>query len=84
MELISDPVYTRFISNASAALIVPVTEVSLFTMPNVFCEDAKTIIEEALTPSMQAVITVGKSSGGAIGWGELNPAQCSTALLQIL
>jgi hypothetical protein len=79
----SDPVYTRFTSDASAALAAPVTEVAFFTMPNGTLEDAKTTIEDALMPSIQAVTTVGKSSGGAIGWGESNPAMCSTAFLLI-
>jgi hypothetical protein len=77
-------VYTRFTSDASAAFAAPVTEVAFFTLPNGAREDVKTTIEDALMPSMQAVTTVGKSSGGAIGWGELNPAMCSTALLLIL
>jgi hypothetical protein len=80
----SDPVYTHFTSDASAALAAPVTEVAFFTMPNGALEDAKTTIEDALMPSIQAVTTVGKSSGGALGWGELSPAMCSTTLLLIL
>jgi hypothetical protein len=61
-----------------------VTEVAFFTLPNGTPEDAKTTIEDALVPSMQAVTTVGKSLGGAIGWGELNPAMPSTAFLLTL
>lgn len=77
-------VYTRFTSDAFAALAAPVTEVAFFTVPNGVREDAKATIEDALMLSIEAVTTVGKSTGGATGWGELNPAMCSTALLIIL
>jgi hypothetical protein len=80
----SDPVYTRFTSDPSAALAAPVTEVAFFTVPNDAREIAKTMIEDEPITSTHPVITVGKSSGGATGWGELNPAMCSTALLLIL
>jgi hypothetical protein len=70
----SGPVYTRFTSDASAALAAPVTEVAFFTVPNDAREIAKTMIEDEPITSTHPVITVGKSSGGATGWGELNPA----------
>jgi hypothetical protein len=66
-------VYTRFTTDAAAAFEAPVTEVAFFTLPtDGYDEEAKTAIEDAMNmPSMQAVTTVGKSSGAAIGWGEL-------------
>ncbi len=75
--------YTRFTSDATAALAAPVTEIAFFTVPDKAREDAKTLIEDDVIESTHPVITVGKSSGGAIGWGELNPATYSTALLFI-
>lgn len=74
------PVYTRFTSDAAAALAAPVTEVAFYTVPDGAREDAKTLIEDDKIHSSHPVITVGKSSGGAIGWGEFNPAMRSTAL----
>lgn len=71
--------YTRFTSEATAALIAPVTEVAFFTVPNGVRDNAKTIIENDVIESTHPVITVGKSSGGAMGWGRfVNPAMCST------
>ncbi len=65
--------YTRFTTDAAAAFEAPVTEVAFFTLPtDGYDEEAKTTIENALNvPSMQAIKTVGKSSGDANGWGEL-------------
>jgi hypothetical protein len=48
-----------------------VTEVSFFTLTNGASEEAKNAIEGALKPILQAVKTVGKASGSAIGWCEL-------------
>lgn len=82
----SDQVYTRFTSESVAAFAASVTEVAFFTVPNRFREDAKTLIEDAVIHGTHPVITVGKSSGGAIGWGDLSPAMCSiifTLILQI-
>lgn len=79
----SESVYTRFTSDATAALAAPVTEVAFYTVPNGAREDAKTLIEDDLINGTHPVITVGKSSGGAIGWGEIDPAMCSTALLKL-
>ncbi|CAD6576652.1 MAG: hypothetical protein ASARMPRED_007812 [Alectoria sarmentosa] len=64
----SDSVYTRFTSDATAALAAPVTEVAFYTVPNDAREDAKTLIEDDVIDNTHPVITVGKSSGGAIGW----------------
>jgi len=64
-------VYTRWTSDAAVALKAPVTEVSFFTLTNGASEEAKTTIEDALKPILQAVKTVGKASGSAIGWCEL-------------
>ncbi len=64
-------VFTHFTSDATAALSAPVTEVAFFTVPNSAREDAKTLIENDVLDSTHPVLTVGKSSGGAIGWGEL-------------
>ena len=72
------PVYTRFSSDAVAALAAPVTEVAFFTVPNSAREDAKALIEDDVVRSTDPVITVGKSTGGAIGWGELTPVMSST------
>ena len=69
----SDLVYTRFNSDATAALAAPVTEVAFFTVSNSAREDAKTLIEDWVIHT-HPVLTVGKSLGGAVGWGELNPA----------
>ena len=70
----SDSVYTRFTSDATAALAAPVTEVAFYTVPNDAREDAKTLIEDDVIDNTHPVITVGKSSGGAIGWGEIDSA----------
>lgn len=50
-----------------------VTEVSLYTLPtDAYNEGLRTKLEDDLdVPSMEAIKTVGRSSGGAIGWGEL-------------
>ena len=62
-------VYTHFTSDATAALAAPVTEVAFFTVPNGAREDAKTLIENDAIDNTHPVITVGKSLGGAVGWG---------------
>ena len=72
-------VFTRFTSDATAAFVAPVTEVAFFTVPNSAREDARNLIENDVLDSTHPVLTVGKSSGGAIGWGELSPAMCSIA-----
>lgn len=74
-----DSVYTRFTSDAVAAFTAPVTEVAFFTVPNSAREEAKALIEDAVIDNTHPVITVGKSSGGAVGWGEFNPAMVFTA-----
>lgn len=66
----SDPVYTRFTSDATTALAAPVTEVAFFTVPNDAREEAKTLIENDSISSTHPVIAVGKSTGGAMGWGK--------------
>ena len=78
-----DSVYTRFTSDAVAAFAAPVTEVAFFTVPDGVREEAKTLIEKEPIES-HPVFTVGKSSGGAIGWGQLSLAICSTALVLTL
>ena len=65
------PVYTHFTSSATAAFTAPVTEVAFYTVPNANSEEAKVLIEEDRISSTHPVITVGKSWGGAVGWGEL-------------
>ena len=70
------PVYTHFTSSATAALTAPVTEVAFYTVPNSNSEEAKVVIEEDEIESTHPVITVGKSWGGAIGWGELMALVC--------
>ena len=64
--------FTRFNTDATAALAAPVTENAFFTLPtNTYNEGTKAKIEDAMNvPSMQAISTVGKSTGGATGWGE--------------
>ena len=64
----------HFTSDAVAAFTAASTEVAFFTVPNSAREDAKALIEDAVIDSTHSVITVGKSSGGAVGWGELDPA----------
>lgn len=63
-------VYTRFTSDAHPALAAPVTEIAFYTVPNTALEEAKTLIEASSVENTHPVITVGKSSGGAVGWGE--------------
>lgn len=75
-----DSVYTRFTSDAIAAFAAQVTEVAFFTAPDGVREEAKTLIEKESIES-HPVFTVGKSSGGAIGWGQLSLAMCLTALV---
>ena len=75
--------YTQFTSYAGAAFAAPVTEVAFFTVPDGVREEAKTLIEKESIES-HPVFTVGKSSGGAIGWGQLSLAICLTALVLTL
>ena len=75
----SDSVYTRFTSDAVAAFAAPVTEVAFFTVPDGVRVEAKMLIEKESIET-HPVFTVGKSSGGAIGWGQLSLAICLTAL----
>lgn len=63
--------YTHFTSSTTVALTAPVTEVAFFAVPNSNSEEAKALIEEDEVSSTHPVITVGKSWGGAVGWGEL-------------
>ena len=74
-----DSVYARFTSDAVAAFAAPVTEVAFFTVPDGVREEAKTVIEKESIES-HPVFTVGKSSGGAIGWGQLSLVICLIAL----
>ena len=69
-------VYTHFTSSATAALTAPVTEVAFYTVPNSNSEEAKVLIEEDEISSTHPVITVGKSWGGAVGWGESMALVC--------
>lgn len=66
--------YTRFTSDAVTAFTAPVTEVAFFTVSNSAREDAKALIDDAVIDNTHPVITVGKSAGGAVGWGELKTA----------
>lgn len=68
--------YTRFTSDATAAFAAPVTEVAFYTVSDADREEAKPLIENDTIDSTHPVITVGKSTGGAIGWGELENAMC--------
>ena len=68
--------YTHFTSSTTAALTAPVTEVAFYTVPNSKSEEAKVVIEEDEIESTHPVITVGKSWGGAVGWGELMALVC--------
>ena len=68
--------YTYFTSSATAALTAPVTEIAFYTVPNSKSEEAKALIEEDEISSTHPVITVGKSWGGAVGWGELMALVC--------
>ena len=70
--------YTRFTSDAVGAFAAQVTEVTFFTVRNGVREEAKTLVEKASIES-HPVFTVGKSSGGAIGWGQLSLAMFSPA-----
>ena len=74
-----DSVYTRFTSDAVTAFAAPVTEVAFFTVPDGVREEAKMLIEKESIES-HPVFTVGKGSGGAIGWGQLSLVICLTAL----
>ena len=65
-----EPAFTHFTSDATTALAAPVTEVAFYTVPDSVREQAKAMIEEMSVSSTHPVITVGKSSGGAVGWGE--------------
>ena len=46
------------------------TEVAFYTVPNGAREAAKTVIENDVLDGTHPVLTVGKSTGGAIGWGK--------------
>ncbi|KAE9409656.1 hypothetical protein BT96DRAFT_1012601 [Gymnopus androsaceus JB14] len=63
--------FTRFTSDAYAAIVAPVTEVAFFTAPKSVREEAKVLVEEEdpeTSKTMLYVTTVGKSTGGAIGF----------------
>ena len=62
-------VHTNFTSNSLAAFTAPVTEVAFFTAPEAKREQAQAVIENMIVSSTDPIITVGKASGGAVGWG---------------
>lgn len=64
--------HTPFTSAAAPALAAPVTEVAFFTVEYGAREDAKVLIGDEVVDRTHPVITVGKSLGGAISWGESN------------
>ncbi|KAJ7689387.1 hypothetical protein B0H17DRAFT_1202283 [Mycena rosella] len=59
--------FSRFTENAFAALTSPVTEVAFFTLPIASRAVAQPMIEHAKLGD-HPVLTVGKSTGGAIAW----------------
>ncbi|KAJ3984641.1 hypothetical protein F5890DRAFT_1515551 [Lentinula detonsa] len=61
-------VYTKWSSDATAALKAPVTEIAFLTLPNGSPEEAKAATEEALGHVMTNVQAVGKAWGASIGW----------------
>ena len=64
------PVITRFTTDHVAAFEAPVTEIAFFTLPSDSGEDSKATVEKTIAVIRQAVESVGKSKGSAIGWRE--------------
>lgn len=67
---LSPTIFTQWTSDPAAALQAPVTEVAFFALPQNSGEAPRREIDEAMVAVIKEVTTVGKSLGGATGWGE--------------
>lgn len=62
--------WTTQYEDAAKAFNSGVTEFAFFMMPEGISEADKTKVVEDSPPTMEAVQTIGKATGAALGWGQ--------------